>query len=131
MKLLKAKKMDLSRYVYKRGNLSVIENFKNIPFEIKRVYWIYDVPSGEKRGGHAFHKNEELVVAMSGSFDLFLSDGISEISYTLNRPDQGFLVPAEIWRELKNFSTNAQVLVLASSQYNPDDYIWDKSSLIK
>lgn len=131
MKLLFAKKLELQCYFDKRGKLSVIEEYKDIPFEIKRIYWIYDVPCGESRGGHAYHENNELVIAISGSFDLMLSDGVSEILYTLNRPNQGIFVPAGTWRELKNFSTNAQVLVLASTPYNPDDYIIDKGMLLK
>lgn len=129
MKALQSKQITLQRREDKRGNLSIIEEMKDIPFEIKRTYWIYDVPVGAKRGGHAFKKNNELVIAMSGSFDLMVSDGIFEKRYRLNNSNQGVIVPAGLWRELDNFSTNAQVLVLASEQYSPDDYIWDIGQL--
>lgn len=123
------KRINLSKITDKHGNLSVIEENKEIPFEIKRTYWIYDVPSGQSRGGHVFKENEELVIALSGSFDLVFKDGMNETVVQLNRPNQGAYIPAGIWGELQNFSTNAQVLVLASTHYNQEDYVWDFSQL--
>ncbi len=92
------KRIDLSKITDKHGNLSVIEENEEIPFEIKRTYWIYDVPSGQSRGGHAFKENEELVIALSGSFDLVLKDSMNETVVQLNRPNQGVYIPAGIWR---------------------------------
>lgn len=107
----------------KRGNLSVIENGKNIPFNIKRVYYLYDVPSGTKRGGHA-HKNlEQLVIAASGSFDIILHNGKTKTKFTLNRPNCGLYIPKMTWREIENFSSGAVCLVLASKVYDESDYI--------
>jgi dTDP-4-dehydrorhamnose 3,5-epimerase-like enzyme len=105
-----------------RGNLSVIE--KNIlPYEIKRVYYLYDVPSGAERGGHA-HKNlQQFLVALSGSFDVLLNDGSNERTVTLNKPDQGILITPGIWRELKNFSSGSVCLVVASDVFQESDYI--------
>ncbi len=105
-----------------RGNLSVIEK-DVIPFAIKRVYYLYDVPSGAERGGHA-HKNlQQFLIALSGSFDVVLNDGSNERIVTLNKPDQGLLITAGIWRELKNFSSGAVCLVVASEVYLEEDYI--------
>ena len=106
-----------------RGNLSFIESLNHIPFEIKRVYWIYDVPGGEVRGGHAFKEQEEFIVAISGSFDVVLDNGESIEKFQLNRSYMGLHVPAGKWRHLENFSTNSIALVLASTKYNDDDYI--------
>lgn len=117
-----------------RGNLSVIEEFKDIPFKIERTYWIYDVPGGEARGGHAYKENEEFIVALSGSFDVILDDGIEKKTYHLNRSYYGLYVPKGVWREMENFSTNSLALVLASTKFNPNDYIRDYDefkSLIK
>lgn len=108
-----------------RGNLTFIEEDTNVPFKIKRVYWIYDVPGGEKRGGHAFKETEELIIALSGSFDVILHDGSQEHKYTLNRSYKGVFVPKMIWRKLENFSTNSLALILASTEYSDNDYIRD------
>jgi len=108
-----------------RGNLSVIEQFKDIPFEIKRTYWIYDVPGGECRGGHAFKQNEEFIVALSGAFDVIVDDGKQKTTYTLNRSYYGLYVPAGLWRTMENFSTNSVALELGSSHFDPQDYIRD------
>ena len=108
----------------RRGNLSVIEN-DTIPFEIKRVYYVYDIPSGAERGGHA-HKNlQQFLVALSGSFDVILNDGKEESVVTLNKPNVGLLINSGIWRELKNFSSGAVCLVVASDVYLKEDYIRD------
>jgi len=106
-----------------RGNLSFIEGDNHIPFEIKRVYWIYDVPGGQTRGGHAYKNLHEFIIALSGSFDVILNDGKEEKSYPLNRSYNGLYVPNLIWRSLENFSTNALCLILASEHYNESDYI--------
>lgn len=108
-----------------RGNLSVIEEFKDIPFKIERTYWIYDVPGGEHRGGHAYKENQEFIVAMSGSFDVHLDDGTQKLTFHLNRSHYGLYVPKGLWREIDNFSTNSLALVLSSTKYNVKDYIRD------
>ncbi|MFH6992376.1 sugar 3,4-ketoisomerase [Flavobacterium sp. FlaQc-48] len=108
----------------RRGNLSVIEK-DIIPFEMKRVYYLYDVPSGSERGGHAHKDLQEFLVALSGSFDVILHDGISESTVILNKPNIGLLIPTGVWRELKNFSSGAVCLVVASDVYIEDDYIRD------
>lgn len=108
-----------------RGNLSIIEQFKQIPFEIKRAYWIYDVPGGMDRGGHAYKENEEFIVALSGSFDVLLNDGKNEQKFQLNRSYFGLYVPKGMWRTMTNFSTNSLALVLSATEYNANDYIMD------
>ena len=106
----------------RRGNLSVIEG-ATIPFVSKRVYYLYDVPSGSRRGGHAHKKQQELLIALSGSFDVVLKDGKSTQTITLNKPNQGLLIVEGIWRELRNFSSGAVCLVLASDEFDEEDYI--------
>ena len=108
-----------------RGNLSFFENSNQIPFDIKRTYWIYDVPGGETRGGHAFMASHELIVALSGSFDIVLHDGVKEVKYSLNRSYVGLYVPNLIWRQLENFSTNSLALIVSNISYNKQDYIRD------
>lgn len=108
-----------------RGNLSFIEEFRHIPFEIRRVYWIYDVPGGFDRGEHAYKENQELIVALSGSFDVVLDDGREKVVFPLNRSYKGLYVPSGMWRRMTNFSTNSLALVLASTDYDEDDYIMD------
>jgi len=105
-----------------RGNLSVVEG-STIPFEIKRVYYLYDIPSGAKRGGHAHIEQVELLVALSGSFEIILNDGEKEMTVTLNRPNKGLLIPKGIWRELHNFSARSVCLVLTSDVFEEADYI--------
>ncbi len=117
--------IELPKFLDKRGNLSFIEEFKQIPFKIERTYWIYDVPGGEHRGGHAYRENEEFIVALSGSFDVVLDDGINKTTYSLNRSYYGLYVPKGIWREMNNFSTNSLAFILASTPYSQDDYIRD------
>ncbi|MZP66920.1 MAG: WxcM-like domain-containing protein [Bacteroidales bacterium] len=120
---LKQSLIDLPRFLDLRGNLSFIEEGSHVPFEIKRVYWIYDVPGGEHRGGHAFKQTDELIVALSGSFDLNLHDGTTEYKYSLNRSYYGVIVPRMIWRMIDNFSTNSLALIIASTDYSESDYI--------
>ena len=107
-----------------RGNLSFAEESTNlIPFEMKRVYWIYDVPGGAKRGGHAYKEMSEIIIALSGSFDVIINDGRKEKIFTLNRSYYGLIIPKMVWRHLDNFSTNSLCLIAASHDYNEDDYI--------
>lgn len=108
-----------------RGNLSFIEEGQHIPFKIERVYWIYDVPGGEVRGGHAYKELYEVIIALSGSFDVVVSDGKEEKIFSLNRSYYGLLVPKMMWRRLENFSTNSLALILASNAYDENDYIKD------
>ncbi len=117
--------IDLSKIFDPRGNLTFIENDAQVPFKIERIYWIYDVPGGITRGGHAFRNTEEMFVALSGSFDVVLHDGNIKHRFHLNRSYYGLYVPNMIWRQLENFSTNSLALILASTDYNPDDYIRD------
>ncbi len=115
--------IDLPKHTDPRGNLSFAENFKQVPFTIRRVYWIYDVPGGESRGGHAYKENQEFVIALSGSFDVILDDGVKKERCTLNRSYHGLYVPKGVWREMDNFSTNSVALILSSTPYNEEDYI--------
>lgn len=108
-----------------RGNLSVLEQNKEIPFEIKRVYWIYDVPGGEIRGSHAFKNIDEVIVALSGSYDVVLHDGEKEHRFQLNRSYYGLFVPRMVWRHIENFSTNSLALIVASELYDAGEYIRD------
>ncbi|AWI27014.1 sugar 3,4-ketoisomerase [Flavobacterium pallidum] len=105
-----------------RGNLSVVEG-DTIPFKMNRIYYLYDVPGGEERGGHAHIENQAVVIALSGSFDVVLKDGRDEKSIMLNKPSQGLLVPTGIWREIRNFSSGSVCLVIASDLFSEDDYI--------
>ncbi len=117
--------IDLPKFPDRRGNLSVIEECKEIPFRIKRTYWIYDVPGGEHRNGHAYHRNEEFIVAMSGSFDVTVDDGVTKKTFSLNRSYYGLYIPKGTWRDINNFSTNSLALIIASTPYDPSDYIED------
>jgi len=114
-----------------RGNLSFFENNQQIPFRIKRTYWIYDVPGGEIRGGHAFKESSEFIIALSGSFDVVLHDGNKEVIYSLNRSYYGLYVPNMLWRRLENFSTNSLALIVSPMKYKPTDYIYDFENFIK
>ena len=108
-----------------RGNLTFVEGQNHIPFEIRRTYWIYDVPGGETRGGHAYRENEEFIIALSGSFDVLLDNGEKKQTYSLNRSYYGLYVPKGMWRQMGNFSTNSLALILASTEFNEGDYIRD------
>lgn len=108
-----------------RGNLTFVEANCHIPFGIERVYWIYDVPGGESRGSHAYRELQEVIIALSGSFEVFLDDGMAQKVVTLNRAYYGLYVPNMIWRRMQNFSTNAVALVMASLPYSVEDYIRD------
>ena len=123
--------IELPKYLDSRGNLSVIEEFKQIPFKIERAYWIYDVPGGENRGGHAYKESQEFIVALSGSFDVVVDDGIEKKRFSLNRPYYGLYVPAGLWREMDNFSTNSVALEFSSIHYEESDYVRDYSEYLK
>lgn len=123
--------INLPQILDKRGNLSFVEEQDHISFEIKRSYWLYDVPGGESRGGHAYRENEEFIVALSGSFDVILDNGNNKTTYNLNRSYYGLYVPKGIWREISNFSTNSVALILSSTNYSEDDYIRDYSEFLK
>lgn len=117
--------INLPKFEDPRGNLSFIEELKHIPFKIERTYWIYDVPGGQVRGGHAFKVQQELIVALSGSFDVVVDDGKVKQTFSLNRSYYGLYLPAGLWRQMQNFSTNSLALVLSSTHYNEEDYIYD------
>ena len=117
--------IELPKIIDPRGNLSFIEEFNQIPFKIERTYWIYDVPGGEMRGGHAFYEMQEFIVALSGSVDVVLDDGVSKKIIPLNRSYRGVYIPKMIWRSLENFSTNSLALVLSDKAYDANDYIRD------
>jgi dTDP-4-dehydrorhamnose 3,5-epimerase-like enzyme len=117
--------IQLPKFEDPRGNLSFIEEFNHIPFKIERTYWIYDVPGGEIRGGHAFKEQQEIIVALSGSFDVVVDDGQNKQTFSLNRSYYGLYLPAGFWRQMQSFSTNSLALVLSSTYYDKEDYIFD------
>ena len=123
--------IELPKFLDARGNLSFAENYKQIPFEIKRTYWIYDVPGGEDRGGHAFYKNQEVVIALSGAFDVVVDDGINTKRFSLNRSYYGLYIPNGLWRTMENFSTNSFALEFGSTHYDPTDYVRKYEKFIK
>lgn len=123
MGLEQVKIIALPKILDERGNLSFFENQKQVPFSIARVYWIYDVPGGEVRGGHAYKTLQEVIIALSGSFDVVLNDGKEEKTFSLNRSYTGLYIPCMIWRRLENFSTNSLALIAADQPYNEKDYI--------
>ncbi|TXJ24992.1 MAG: WxcM-like domain-containing protein [Chitinophagaceae bacterium] len=125
MSMKDVKIIELPKILDERGNLSFFENNKQVPFSIARTYWIYDVPGGETRGGHAYHTLQEMIVALSGSLDVLLNDGKEERIFTLNRSYYGLYVPRMIWRQMQNFSTNSLALIVADQPYNELDYIRD------
>ena len=117
--------LEIDKHQNAQGNISVIENGTTVPFDVKRVYYLYDVPGGESRGGHSHIELQQLIVAASGSFDVTLDDGDVKRTFTINRPYQGLLIVPGIWREIDNFSSGSVCLVLASTCYNEDDYLRD------
>ena len=123
--------INLPRYIDARGNLSFAEQNNHIPFEIKRTYWLYDVPGGESRGGLAYRENQEFVIALSGSFDVIVDDGHDKMTFNLNRSYYGLYIPNGMWREFNNFSTNSLALEFASTKFNPNDYICDYQDFLK
>ena len=123
--------IEIDKHHHEKGNLSVIENGKTIPFSVKRVYYLYDVPGGESRGGHAHKELKQFIVAASGSFDVKLDDGFQKRTYTINRPYEGLLVVPGIWRELDNLSSGSVCLVLASTEYSAEDYIREYDKFIE
>ena len=131
MSINDCKIIELPRFLDLRGNLSFAEQNNHIPFEIKRTYWIYDVPGGECRGGHAFINTEEFIIAISGCFDVIVNDGNLKKKFTLNRSYYGLYIPEGLWRVMENFSTNSFALEFASTYYNENDYIRDFDQYIK
>ena len=125
MNLADVKVISLPKILDDRGNLSFFENGNQIPFNIGRAYWIYDVPGGEIRGGHAYHHLQETIIALSGSFDLVLNDGKETRKFTLNRSYNGIYVPRMIWRHMENFSTNSLALIVTDGPYDANEYIRD------
>jgi len=123
--LSEARIIELPKILDERGNLSFLEEERHIPFKIERAYWIYDVPGGEIRGGHSYKKNEEVIIALSGSFDVILNDGMSIKTFSLNRSYYGLYVPNGIWRHMENFSTNSLAFIAASTTYDSLDYVRD------
>lgn len=117
--------IEIDKHHHAKGNISVVENGATVPFDVKRVYYLYDVPGGESRGGHAHIELQQFIVAASGSFDVTLDDGTLKRTFTINRPYQGLLVVPGIWREIDNFSSGSVCLVLASAGYSEEDYIRD------
>lgn len=123
--------IELPKFLDARGNLSFAEQNNHIPFELKRTYWIYDVPGGEDRGGHAFVANQEFVVALSGAFDVVVDDGKIKKTFSLNRSYYGLYIPAGLWRTMENFSTNSLALEFGSEHYTAADYVRDYEQFLK
>ncbi|MFO7862727.1 MAG: FdtA/QdtA family cupin domain-containing protein [Salinivirgaceae bacterium] len=115
--------IELPKIEDRRGNLSFLEANNHVPFTIERCYWIYDVPGGEHRGGHAFKKQQEVIIALSGSFDVIVDDGAQKQQFQLNRSYYGLYIPQGMWRQIENFSTNALALILSSTPFDENDYI--------
>ena len=125
MSLDKCKIIELPKITDPRGNLTFVESFKHIPFDIKRAYYLYDIPGGSERGGHAHKELKQLIIALSGSFEILLKEDKNEILYNLNSPSKGLYVCPMIWRELRNFSSGSVCLVLASNLFDEGDYYRD------
>ena len=123
--------INLPKFLDIRGNLSFVEQNNHIPFEIKRTYWLYDVPGGEYRGGHAYINNEEFIIALSGSFDVVVDDGTEKKVFQMNRSYYGLYIPKGMWREINNFSSNSFALEFGSAEYNEKDYIRDYDTFLK
>ena len=131
MSIDEARIIELPKFLDARGNLSFAEQFTHIPFEIRRTYWLYDVPGGITRGGHAEKNNEELIIALSGAFEIVIDDGKRSKTFVLNRSYYGLYIPKGLWREIKEFSTNALALEFGSIPYSADDYIRDYDSFLE
>lgn len=131
MKIQDCKMVELPKFLDSRGNLSFAEQLNHIPFEIKRTYWIYDVPGGEERGGHAFRENQEFVIALSGAFDVVVDDGEQKKTFTLNRSYYGLYIPKGLWRTMLNFSTNSLALEFGSIHYDENDYVHNYDEYLK
>ena len=133
MDLQDVRVIELPKILDRRGNLSIVEENKEIPFKLKLPYCIYDVPGGEIRGGHAYNENQEFIIALSGSFDIIIDDGKARRKFSLNRSYYGLYVPQQLWRQIENFSTNSLALVLSSTIYDENDYIreYEKFLLMK
>lgn len=123
--------INLPKILDPRGNLTFVEGQNHIPFDIKRVYWVYDVPGGETRGGHAFKEQDEFIICLSGSFDVIIDTGEEIVKHSLNRSYYGVYIPAGVWRHVENFSTNSLALMLASTNFNENDYIRDYNEFKK
>lgn len=123
--------IELPKILDPRGNLSFLESENHVPFEIKRTYWIYDVPGGETRGGHVFKEQKELIIVLSGSLDVVVFDGHEEKKFALNRSYYGLYIPNGLWRHMENFATNTLALVVSSTSFNEKDYIREKDEYIK
>lgn len=123
--------VELPKFLDARGNLSFAEQNNHIPFEIKRTYWIYDVPGGESRGGHAYKHNQEFIVALSGAFDVVINDGVNKKVFSMNRSYYGLYIPSGLWREIENFSTNSLALEFGSEHYSKEDYIRKYDEFLK
>ena len=128
---MEAKIITLPKFEDPRGNLSFIEGENHIPFKIERTYWIYDVPGGQVRGGHAFKVQAEFIIALSGSFDVVVDSGTHKQSFSLNRSYYGLYIPCGLWRQMENFSTNALAVVLSSTKFEESDYIRDYATFLK
>lgn len=130
MSIEDVKIIELPKFADPRGNLSFVEQFNHIPFEIKRTYWIYDVPGGESRGGHAFRLNQEFIVSLSGAFDVIVDDGKEKQIFNMNRSYYGLYIPAGLWREMTFFSTNSLALEFGSIHYDRNDYVEDYNEFL-
>ena len=131
MKVENCRLVDIPKILDKRGNLSFVEENKHIPFAIKRTYWLYDVPGGEARGGHAYRSTEEFIIALSGSFDVVVDDGSKKKVFSLNRSYYGLYIPKGLWREINNFSTNSLALEFASTPFDESDYVYDYEEYLR
>jgi len=128
---METKIITLPKFEDPRGNLSFVEEENHIPFKIERTYWIYDVPGGQVRGGHAFKEQREFIVALSGSFDVVVDDGHQKQYFSLNRSYYGLYIPCGLWRQMENFSTNSLAIVLSSTKHDESDYIRNYDAFLK